>query len=316
MTSGTFGVDGVDDYTKVILHFDDDDESTTIIDSHTGGTAHAWTAAGDAQIDTAQSKFGGSSCLFDGTGDWVTVSDNADFALGSGDWTIDLWFYCDAASGTIKHIAGQNDSSETATTKSFHIQRTAADTIRAQAAVGSTVTSVTTTSTFTNSTNTGWHHLAFVRTGDTLLLFIDGTQEDSDTISGTVNDSSNALRVGAGGEVTGNPWIGWIDEFRLSVGIARWTSDFTPPVGPYKTSGEMEHLTDPQVGLRWSDDGGRTWSNQIFRSLGAVGQYGTRVTFDGLGITGRAGRILELEISSPVVRSLMYAAIEGDPAMV
>jgi hypothetical protein len=66
--------------------------------------------------------------------------------------------------------------------------------------------------------------------------------------------------------------------------------------------------------LRWSDDGGRTWSNQIFRALGAVGQYGTRVTFDGLGITGRAGRILELEISSPVVRSLMYAAIEGDPA--
>jgi hypothetical protein len=101
--------------------------------------------------------------------------------------------------------------------------------------------------------------------------------------------------------------------FPKQICIDRLHLDFVTGIGLVSSD---THESDPQVGLRWSDDGGRTWSNQIFRSLGAVGQYGTRVTFDGLGITGRAGRILELEISSPVVRSLMYAAIEGDPAMV
>ena len=93
--------------------------------------------------------------------------------------------------------------------------------------------------------------------------------------------------------------------------IDRLHLDFVTGVGLVSSD---EHESDPQVGLRWSDDGGRTWSNQLFRSLGTSGQYSTRVTFDGLGMTGRTGRILELEISSPVVRSLMYAAIEGDPA--
>lgn len=93
--------------------------------------------------------------------------------------------------------------------------------------------------------------------------------------------------------------------------IDRLHLDFVTGVGLVSSD---PHESDPQVGLRWSDDGGRTWSNQIFSPLGASGEYGTRVTFDGLGITGRTGRIFELEISSPVVRSLMYAAIEGDPA--
>lgn len=72
------------------------------------------------------------------------------------------------------------------------------------------------------------------------------------------------------------------------------------------------HASDPKVGLRWSDNGGKTWSNQLFRSLGAIGQYATRVTFDGLGLTGATGRIWEIESSSPVVRGLMLASVEGD----
>jgi hypothetical protein len=82
--------DGNDTYTKVLLHFDGSDASTTITDSNSGGSAHTWTAAGNAQIDTAQYKFGGASGLFDGTGDWVTTPDHADFTLGSSDFTIDL----------------------------------------------------------------------------------------------------------------------------------------------------------------------------------------------------------------------------------
>ena len=232
-TSATYP-DGNDTYTNVLLPFNGADTSTSIGDFNVGGSAHTWAVAGNAQIDTAQSKFGGASLLLDGTGDWVTTADHADFNLAALDWTVDFWFNCNEASGTLRHICGQSDSSATATTVSFYLSRTTGNVIQAVAAVGGSTFTVTGTTQFTDAVNTGWHHAAFVRTGDILRLFIDGTQEGGDVaITGTVNDSANALRVGALGEVTTNPWLGWIDEWRLSVGTARWTAAFTPPTVPH-----------------------------------------------------------------------------------
>lgn len=231
----------VDSYTKVLLHMDGADATTAFPDD--SPSPKTFTAAGNAQIDTAQSKFGGASGLFDGTGDWISAADHADFNLGAGDWTADFWFKCNAAGGTTEHMAGQSDSSQTATTVSFHIHRTTGNFIRGRVAVGSTVTTVTGTTQFTDAVNTDWHHVALVRTGDVLKLFIDGTQEGGDqALTGTVNDSSNALRIGACGEDTADPWTGWIDEFRLSVGIARWTAAFTPPTAPYSFGAGAEDV--------------------------------------------------------------------------
>ena len=233
VTDGTYS-NGNDSFTKILLKFDGADASTTITDSNVGGSVHTWTAAGNAQIDTAQSKFGGSSGLFDGTGDWVTTSDSSDFTVGSGAFTVDFWFNCNAASGTEENLCGQCDSTPTNASTSFRIYRKTTDVIEAKVCVSTTAFTVTGTTQFTSSTNTGWHHCALVRTSNTLKLFIDGVQEGGDvSISGTVNDSSNAFRVGASGEYTSDPWTGWIDEFRLSVGSARWTDDFTPPTIPH-----------------------------------------------------------------------------------
>jgi hypothetical protein len=88
--------DGNDAFTKILLHMDGTNGSTTFTDTNAGGSAHTWTANGNAQISTAQSKFGGASGLFDGTGDYITTPDHADYTLGSGDFTIDLWFNCTA----------------------------------------------------------------------------------------------------------------------------------------------------------------------------------------------------------------------------
>jgi hypothetical protein len=222
---------------KVLLHFDGSDTSTTITDNNSGGSAHTWTAAGNAQIDTAQSKFGGASGLFDGTGDYVTTPDHADFTLGSGAWTVDFWFRCNVAGGTIERLCGQCDSTPTNASTSFRIQRTAANVIEAIACVSTAATTCTGTTQFTDAVNTGWHHCALVRTGDILRLFIDGAQEGSDgAISGTVNDSSSVLAVGTNGAVTTEPWTGWIDEFQLTVGAALWTAAFTPPAAAYNTT--------------------------------------------------------------------------------
>ena len=107
----------------------------------------------------------------------------------------------------------------------------AGNTVQGSVFVSSTATTVTSSSTFTA---TGWHHVAFVRTGNILRLFIDGTQEGGDVaFSGTVNDSTNAFGVACLGELTTLTWNGSLDEFRLSVGVARWTANFTPPTSPY-----------------------------------------------------------------------------------
>ncbi len=224
---------GNDAFTKILLHMDGTDGATTFTDSNAGSSAHTWTAAGNAQIDTAQSKFGGASALFDGTGDWITTPDSADFTLGSGDWTCDFWFNCTAAGGTFENICGQVNSANDSTTRSFSIARSSTNVMLASLRVGGANRNVTGATQFTNAVNTGWHHLALVRTGGNVLMFIDGVQDATQTVTGSFNDSSNVFAVGQAGEVTANPWTGWVDEFRLSVGIARWTSDFTPPAKAY-----------------------------------------------------------------------------------
>lgn len=239
---------GNDSYTKVLLHFNGADASTTITDSNSGGAAHTWTANGNAQIDTAQSKFGGASGLFDGTGDYVTTPDHADFTLGTSDFTIDFWFKCNAAGGAALFIAGQSDAAATATTISFNIRRTG-DVIQASVFAAAVEFAIAGTTQFTNAVNIGWHHCAFVRTGNVLKLFIDGVQEGGDlAFSGSVNNSANALSVGRLGELAGSEWNGWIDEFRLSIGIARWSANFTVPVGPAFIGAVCVGLTTARTG--------------------------------------------------------------------
>jgi hypothetical protein len=97
--------------------------------------------------------------------------------------------------------------------------------------------------------------------------------------------------------------------FPNQISVDALFADFVTGVG---LNSSDTHESDPQVGLRWSDDGGKSWSNQRLESLGAIGERQTRVTFYGLGTTSPTGRIWELEVSAPVARALMYAAIEGD----
>lgn len=97
--------------------------------------------------------------------------------------------------------------------------------------------------------------------------------------------------------------------FPNRISVDRFYADFVTGVGLNSTDTD---LSAPQVGLRYSDDGGLSWSRQRLRPLGALGRRDVRVVWDGLGITGRAGRIWELSCSAAVARGFRYAAIEGD----
>src|SRR3990167_841583 len=60
------------------------------------------TANGDAQVDTAQSKFGGASCLLDGTVDSVSAADSEDWNFGTADFTVDFWMRMNANSADVR----------------------------------------------------------------------------------------------------------------------------------------------------------------------------------------------------------------------
>ncbi len=225
----------MDSYAKSLLHMNGTDGSTTFTDSAAGGT-HTWTAHGNAQIDTAQSKFGGASGYFDGNGDFVDTPDSNDWYLGTGAFTVDFWIRPD--SSQLKDyptpIGTGTQLSDANLAWTFQITK-ATGKILFVWWNGSGTPSISSTTVVTDAT---WRHIAVARTGDILKLFINGTQEGGDYSlpSGfSFYNGTKKLAVGKRGEETfGNThYTGYVDEVRISKGIARWTSNFTPPTNEY-----------------------------------------------------------------------------------
>lgn len=236
---------GNDSFTKVLLNFDGLDASTTITDTNAGGSAHVWSVGGNAQLDTAQKKFGSASLLLDGVGDYVTTNAHADFNFGANDFTIESWFNVTAPSGTYLGLAGQVDAAGTGSSNSFRIYRDFAAPAQMIFDAAGTVFLASTTG-FTNVLNPGWHHIAVTRQGNVFRMFIDGVHEATHNIAvGALPNSSANLRVGWLGEQN-LPWMGWVDGFKIDVGIARYTASFTPWPREYMTVTESApHFSMP-----------------------------------------------------------------------
>lgn len=235
--------------TKVLLHFTGPDAGTLIYDSAAGKTAKkAWAVAGNAQLDTAEFAFGPSSLLCDGTGDWVTSADHADYTLGTT-FSVDLRFKSDATTGTARRIAGQAPSGLAASGSAWYAERHTDDTIRFHLSNGSAFTTVTSTTTFVQGHD--FAHLRVTLSGGTLRLFINGVLEGSASFAGSPNNSTNDLRVGAAGEETTSPWLGWLDEFSIW-NTALSTADFSVPTSPYNTP--LDGSNGPFAGPAMSSD--------------------------------------------------------------
>jgi hypothetical protein len=219
---------GLDSYVKLLLHMDGADASTTFTDS--SASAHTMTAVGNAQIDTAYSKFGGASGIFDGTGDYVSTPDSTDFDFGTGDFTIDYWvrptssvenvaIYCQRDSDYSRYVVIRGNGG-------FDSWSFLAMSYSPVATYGITCA---------HSVGT-WYHHEIVRNGSNLYWFVNGVAQ---TLSATVPISTTSMPdVGEALHLGGNAgWgeylNGWLDELRISKGIARHTSNFTPPAYEY-----------------------------------------------------------------------------------
>jgi len=182
---------------------------------------------GDAKISTAQSKFGGSSMYFDGTGDWLTIPNSQNFVFGSGDWTVELWVRPASTSRqgfvTLENSAGTNVPWEVGINASGKFR------VLVQTSAGQVVIDGSTTPTI----NT-WYHIAAVRNGSTVTLYVNGVSEATGNVSTNALVSETAP-VYVGTYNYGFPLNGYIDDLRITKGIARYTTNFTPPTTAFTT---------------------------------------------------------------------------------
>ena len=199
---------------------------------YAGTTTHVIAANGDAQIDTAQSKFGGASSLFDGSGDYLSTADSADWYFGSGDFTIDFWVRFNALPANTQLMSFFEQRVDAANAMVFFVYNSAGtyQWYLQSVSGGSYVVNF-----YKNSpglaVNT-WYHVAYVRSGNSWYVFQNGVQ------CGTTETDSDALPDVAAqatiGQWNGGSYFnGWLDEYRISKGVARWTSNFSPPSAAY-----------------------------------------------------------------------------------
>jgi hypothetical protein len=181
---------------------------------------------GNAQISTTQSKFGGSSMYFDGTGDYLTAPASPNNNLNIGDFTLEFWVYRANLTGDVDPIGCGNVS-----TTGYQV-RIKGTTGYVQFLVigGATIT------TTTGIAATTWTHIAIVRSGTTVKIYINGTDGGG---SGTVGNSGTVttelLVVGANRYDYSNTLNGYMDDVRITKGYARYTASFTPPTAAFAT---------------------------------------------------------------------------------
>ncbi len=211
---------GIDGFTKLMLHLNGADTSTTITDD--SASEHLVTAEDNAQIDTAQSVFGGASGLLDGTGDYFSLANSEDFNFGTDSFTIDCRKRFNDKSG-VQNILAYSTAGGAVQFfwdgSNFNIFS------------GSTF--ITTTGLTIN--NDVWYHLAYVRNGNNWQIYVNGVSYANVTDSRSLGTPNHANGIFIGAEVTAISQFtnGWFDEYRISKGVARWITGFTPPSEAY-----------------------------------------------------------------------------------
>jgi len=218
----TFGTNGF------YLDFEKDGTNTAFVDE--GHNSLSVTTTGNATHSFVQSKIGGSSIKFDGTGDKIITGTHSDFNTGTGDWTIEFWAY-KSATMTNHQIANTSDGSTeghgwqieyTSNILGLYIYDLAND--------------WTHYAVEDDEASTGnWHHYAWVRDSNVHKLYRNGTlQSSSTTDSSGITPTTNGWVFGEHTSDASRDFNGYLDQIRISDN-ARYSSNFTAPTSEFSS---------------------------------------------------------------------------------
>ena len=255
-----------------------------IADGSTNG--HTITVSGNtltarfSPYDISQGKYTksdhGGSVYFDGTDDYITVADSTDFDFGTGDFTMEGWYYATDVSGD-RYILSFSTSSDNGHFGVNHYNGG----WRVGLFNGSLITG--TTGVQTNI----WHHFAWVRASGVMKFYIDGAQVGSDVSYSSALDCSGTFRIGTYAvDATYGEYLGYLSDIRIVKGTAVYTSAFTPPTAPLTAISGTSLLTctnkndiwDAALGARMAKAGNTTASNTQRKFDTSSAMY-----FDGSG---------------------------------
>ena len=220
LATGTIESKSLDD--KIFI-----DGKVTGFEEATTRSGKTLTANGDAQLSTAQKKFGTASLLLDGTGDYVSLASSNDFGFGTGAFSINFWVRLDAIGGTAQNLLDMRAGSASDTA------------VRLYTTSGNLYFDVGGTAQITANSAlsaTTFHHIVIDRSGTSTKLFVDGTQV------GTYSDSNNygnikPLVIGAAYDGS-NATDGHIDDFRVVKGTSIYQSAFSAPTSRHPVTSQ------------------------------------------------------------------------------
>jgi hypothetical protein len=196
--------------TSLLLNF----TNAGIIDSTAKNNLET---VGNAQVDTTTKKFGTGSMEFDGTGDYLAIKSSENLLFHSGDFTIEAWVYLNSLGSD----------------RGIYDCRSAISSVGAFYISGSNNTVAfydgTVTATGTALTSGTWNHVAWVRSGTTLYGYLNGVQQWTRTLSTNVSSIGSLPKIGTDFNGTQSFMNGFIDDLRITKGVARYTANFTAP---------------------------------------------------------------------------------------
>lgn len=205
------GVDPSWNSVSSLLHFDD---------SFVDQKSKIWTPNGGVSIDP-NSKFGAGAALFDGSG-YLTTPSHVDFALEMVDFTIECWVRRSVANA-LHYIFSHRPNSSAQQGYEFRIN--ADNRFQIFYTGGTSVVSTLTVSAGV------WHHIAACRSAGKFYLWLNGGAAGEGSASNGTPFAGTSF-LGRASDNSGG-FNGSIDDFRVTKGVARYTSPFIPPTAAF-----------------------------------------------------------------------------------
>ena len=189
--------------------------------------ARAITTVGSAVVDTGTKKWGAGSLSVPTVSDYLTAANSTDFQFLTGGFTIEAWIKTTQSTdyGSIAMYSTSNDGWNFLTS---------ANGSKMFCSVGDGgATAALTGATTINDGN--WHHVAMSHDGTTFRILVDGVVDASVANTMSVTNSAGLLYIGRWATAI-RPFVGHIDDLRITKGVARYTGSYTVPTAAFPTS--------------------------------------------------------------------------------